>query len=176
MDIELQNSQDMEIAMSLARVCEQCLVVIVDSNKEPITKPAPRVLPLKAPPSTPTPTTMTTTSLTAPPCPFKHLTAEEMAERRCSRLYFNCDKPFAHGHKCKHLFDIMAVNDYDNNDDDANIDNSLLMMIGTDQSLVLGHPPMYLTRVVTETGIHILVDMGSTHNIIDINVTRLIGL
>jgi hypothetical protein len=35
---------------------------------------------------------------------------------------------------------------------------------------------MYLTGVVFGTGVHILVDTGSTHNIIDINVARLIGL
>jgi predicted aspartyl protease len=35
---------------------------------------------------------------------------------------------------------------------------------------------MYLTGVVSGTGVHILVDTGSTHNIIDINVARLIGL
>ena len=51
-----------------------------------------------------------------------------MAERRRSGLCFNCDKPFTRGHKYKHLFDITAVNDYDN---DTDVDNSLLMMIGT---------------------------------------------
>jgi hypothetical protein len=56
-----------------------------------------------------------------------------MVERQHSRL---CDEPFTRGHKCKHLFDIMVVNDYDNNDNDADIENSLLMMIGTDQSPV----------------------------------------
>ena len=54
-----------------------------------------------------------------------------MAEHRRSRLCFICDEPFSHGHKCKHLFDIIAVNDYDNIDDDTDVDNSLLMMIGT---------------------------------------------
>jgi predicted aspartyl protease len=35
---------------------------------------------------------------------------------------------------------------------------------------------MYLTGVISGTDIHILVDMGATHNIIDINVARIIGL
>ena len=99
-----------------------------------------------------------------------------MAERRCSRLRFNCNEPFTHGHKCKHLFDITTMNDNNNNNDEADVDNSLLMMIGTDQSLVLGRPPMYLTGVVSETGVHILIDTGATHNIIDINVAHLISL
>jgi len=56
-----------------------------------------------------------------------------MAERRRSGLCFNCDEPFSRGHKCKHLFDITAINDYNNIDDDADVDNNLLMMIGTGQ-------------------------------------------
>jgi hypothetical protein len=35
---------------------------------------------------------------------------------------------------------------------------------------------MYLIGVVSGTGINILVDMGATHNIIDINFARLISL
>jgi predicted aspartyl protease len=35
---------------------------------------------------------------------------------------------------------------------------------------------MCLAGVVSGTGVHILVDMGATHNIIDINVACLIGL
>jgi hypothetical protein len=120
--------------------------------------------------------TMTTASPLAPPRSFKHLTAEEMAERQCSELCFNCDEPFMRGHKCKHLFHIMAVNDYNSNDNDTDIDNNLLMMIGTNHSLVQGRPPMHLTGVVSGMGVHILIYMGAMHNIIDINFTHLIGL
>jgi hypothetical protein len=49
-DVELQNPPDMEMAMSLARAYERRLAVVADSDKAPLTKPAPRVLPLKAPP------------------------------------------------------------------------------------------------------------------------------
>ena len=35
---------------------------------------------------------------------------------------------------------------------------------------------MYLAGVVSSNGVHILVDTGATHNIIDINVARLISL
>jgi hypothetical protein len=104
--------------------------------------------------------------------PLKHLITEEMAEHRRSGLYFNCDEPFTSGHKCKHLFDITVVNDYNID----NINNSLLKMIGTTQSPMHGCPPMCLAGVVSGTSIHILVDTGATHNIIDINVTLLISL
>jgi len=117
-------------------------------------------------------TMMPSTTLTPPLCPFKRLTAEEMAERRHAGLCFNCDEPFTRGHKCIHLFNITAINDYNTD----SIDNGLMMMIGTNQSAVRSCPPMYLIGVVSGMGIHILVDTGATHNIIDINVTCLIGL
>jgi hypothetical protein len=171
--VELQNLQDMEMAMSLARAYERRLAVISDANKIPTTKPAPWALPLKAPSSTPpTMTPASGSSLAATPRPFKRLTAEEMVERHRSGLCFNCDEPFTRDHKCKHLFDIMNVNDYDND----NVDNSLLMMIGTEQSLVHGCPPMCLIGVVSETDVHILEYTGATHNVININVARLISL
>jgi hypothetical protein len=72
-----------------------------------------------------------------------------------------------HDHKCKNLFDITAVNDYDTKD----IDNSLLMMIDTTQSTVRGSPPMFLAGAILGTSVNILVDMGATHNVLDINVT-----
>jgi hypothetical protein len=173
MDVELQNPQDMEMAMSLARAYEGGLAVISDANKTPTTKSVPRALPLKVPSSTaPTTAPASGSSLAAPPRPFKHLTAKEMAERHRSGLYFNCDEHFTRSHKCKHLFDITAVNDYDSDD----VDNSLLMMIGTEQSPVRGYPPMYLTGVVSRTGVHILEDTGATHNVININVAHLISL
>jgi hypothetical protein len=95
-----------------------------------------------------------------------------MAKCRRVGLYFNYDKPFTRGLKCKHLFDIIAINDYDTED----INNGLMMMIGTTRSAVRGCPTMYLIGVVSGTSINILVDMGATHNIIDINFARLIGL
>jgi hypothetical protein len=35
---------------------------------------------------------------------------------------------------------------------------------------------MYLTDVVSEMVMHILVDTGTMHNVIDINIARLISL
>ena len=79
-------------------------------------------------------------------------------------LYFNYDEPFTSGLKCTHLFDITAINDYDAN----NIDDSLLMMIGTTQSAVRDCRPMYLAGAVLGTGTHILINMAAMHNDIDI--------
>jgi hypothetical protein len=74
-------------------------------------------------------TTSTTTTAGAAvptPCPFKCLTAEEMAAQHQAGLCFNCDELFSRGHKCKMLFEITAVNDYNVEEADA----SLMMMIG----------------------------------------------
>jgi hypothetical protein len=104
---------------------------------------------------TPSAPTMTTTPGAPPthlPRPHKCLTSTEMMK---------------HDHKCKNLFDITAVNDYDTKD----IDNSLLMMIDTTQSTVRGSPPMFLAGAILGTSVNILVDMGATHNVLDINVT-----
>jgi hypothetical protein len=61
-----------------------------------------------------------------------------MAERCRAGLYFNSDEPFARGHKCKLLFNITAINDYELEE----ADSSLMMMIGTTHSGVEGASPM----------------------------------
>jgi hypothetical protein len=49
-----------------------------------------------------------------------------MAAQHQAGLCFNCDELFSRGHKCKMLFEITAVNDYNVEEADA----SLMMMIG----------------------------------------------
>ena len=87
-------------------------------------------------------------------------------------LYFNYDEPFICGLKCKHLFNITTINDYDADD----VDNSILMMLGTTQFVLHSCLPMYLVAAVRGTGTHMLVDTGAKHNVIDINFTCPIGL
>ena len=41
-------------------------------------------------------------------------------------LCFNCDGPFTRGHKCKHLFDITTVNDYDNDNNNEEEDDEVV--------------------------------------------------
>jgi hypothetical protein len=173
-DVELLNPQDMETAMSLARAYEQCLAIIAEANKVSALKP--RRLPQPKVTMTTTTVTMATTTTMGVAAPtsrsFKRLTAKEMAERCHAGLRFNCDEPFAHGHKCKLLFDITAINDYDLEE----ADNSLKMMIGRTQSGVQGTSPMYLEGVINGVGVLVLVDSGLTHNVIEINVAHSIGL
>lgn len=124
-DVELHHPQNMETAMSLARAYKRRLKIVAKSNKAPVTKPG-RLPPPKAPTTSASPATPSATppSVTSPPSrPFKRLTLDEMVERRRAGLCFNCDEPFACGHKCKMLFEITMVNDCDMDD------NSNLMMI-----------------------------------------------
>jgi hypothetical protein len=132
----------METAMSLARSYERQLVVVAEVNKVLARKPG-RLPPPRAitTPATTTTLTMTIAGAAAPtPHPFKRLTTQEMVAWRQAGLCFNYDKPFSHGHKCKMLFDITAVNDYDMEEADA----SLMMMIGRLQSRVQGASPCIL--------------------------------
>jgi hypothetical protein len=173
-DVELLNPQYMETAMSLARSYERPLAVVAESNKAQIGKPGhlPPPRPTTAQP-TATAHTPTTTGTTIPSTrPFKHLTTEEMAERRQQGLCFNCDEPFSRNHKYKMLFEITAVNDHETEEGDA----SLMMMIGRLQSGVQGASLMYLEGIMNGTDVLVLVDSDSTHNVIDISIARTIGL
>jgi hypothetical protein len=87
-------------------------------------------------------------------------------------LCFNRDEPFTHGHKCKHLFDIMLVNDYDN--DDTNFD--LMMMIGTQNLGARGWRTIFMAGAVLAEAMRILDDTSATHNVIGINFAWLVGL
>jgi hypothetical protein len=74
------------------------------------------------------------------------------------------------------LFEITAVNDYDQDEADA----SLMMMIGHLQSGVPGASLMYLEGMMNGADILVLVDLGSTHNVIGlheqcIDTTILVG-
>jgi hypothetical protein len=173
-DVELLNPQDMETDMSLVQAYERRLAIIAEANKAPASKPG------RLPPPRPTPTHATMTTSTTPPAgaaaptphPFKRPTADEMAERRQVSLCFNYDEPFSHGHKCKMLFEITTINDYEVEEADA----SLMMMIDKLQLGVQRASPMYLEGMMNGADILVLVDSGSTHNVIDINVARTIGL
>jgi hypothetical protein len=70
------------------------------------------------------------------------------------------------------LFEEAIINDYD----PEKADGSLMMMIDKIQSRVQGTSPMYLEGVINSIGILVLVDLGSTHNVIDINIARSISL
>lgn len=177
-DVELLNPQDMETAMSLARSYERRMTVMANANKSPATKqgrfptPRPSATTTTTTAAAATPVTPQTVETQPPQRTFKRLTADEMATRRQAGLCFNCDEPFSRGHKCKNLFEITVINDYNADD----VGESMMMMIGKPHSGVHRASPMYLEAMINGTRVIALVDSGSTRNVIDINVARAIAL
>lgn len=95
-----------------------------------------------------------------------------MAERCRIGLCFNYDEQFTRGHKCKHIFDITLVNDYDMEEADP----GLMMMISAQNSGVRGWRTMFLAGDVLGQGVRILINISATHNVIIINFARWVGL
>ena len=104
-DVELQEPQDLQRAVRLARAYER------RNSSALLALPAP---PPRAPrrfagnqnASAPTPQSAST-SASSPPQPtrtFKRLSPEAMAERRKQGLCYNYDEPYVRGHKCARLF------------------------------------------------------------------------
>lgn len=61
----------------------------------------------------------------ARPAHMKQLSRLEMEERRSRGLYFNCDEPFALGHRCKRLFRLEVAEDraLDDKNSNKNLDD-----------------------------------------------------
>lgn len=106
---------------------------------------------------------ITSTLATAPPShTFKWMTPKEMANRHRTALCFNCNKMFRRGHKCKHLFDIAVVNIYD-------LEEPNLMMITSGHApSIEGSRTKHLAGTVSCHGVRILLNIGTTHNVLDI--------
>jgi hypothetical protein len=105
MDVEMHQPQNLQHAMYLARAFE------CHNAPQRLALPAPQRATRRlggAPPTVPASTTGTTPDSTKA---FKRLTPKEMAERRKLGLCYNCDEPFARGHKCARLF-YLEVLDY----------------------------------------------------------------
>lgn len=104
-DVELQNPTNLQTAMSLARAYE---VRLQEEPAEP--KPPIRLKPLAPSAPTPTPSTPPPPTMTVAPPPglrptparskFRHLSTEEMADRRAKGLCYNCPEKFHLNHTC----------------------------------------------------------------------------
>jgi len=111
-DVELQEPQDLQRAMYLARAYERrnapAQLALPAPPQRPVRRTpeqqhAPAALQAPAPPSAGT--------AVVPARPFKRLSPEEMALRRKQGLCYNCDEPYVRGHKCARLF-FLEVADY----------------------------------------------------------------
>jgi hypothetical protein len=185
-DVELQEPQDLQSAMYLARAYERRnapaqLALPVPPQRTP--RRAPRQQPALLAPTAPAPALAGTAAARARP--FKRLSPEEMALRRKQGLCYNCDEPYARGHKCARLF-YLEVADYivEEPDDAAGTPT-------TEQAAFDPDAPMI--SCATITGIRIeetmqlhvrvgkqtltdLLDSGSTHNFISTAAAARVGL
>ena len=184
-DVELQDPQDLQHAMRLARAYERRNAVLLP------TLPGPQ-RPARRPPaalSAPAPTSGSPSSALAPPTPaarsYKRLTPEEMAERRKLGLCYNCDEQFVRGHKCARLF-YLEVPDYiveepDEPDDDPPTEQPAFdpekpMISLSAVTGIRARDTMQLRVTIGAHDFTALLDSGSTHNFINPDAASRAGL
>jgi hypothetical protein len=115
-------------------------------------------------------------SVAKPASSIKRLTPAEVAQRHKDGQCFHCNVFIMNGHKevCKHLLCIKVTEDDDTPADDTDTPViSIHMLTGI-------HPStgrtMHLYVVINGARITALVDSGSTHNFVDLDTVKHIGL
>jgi hypothetical protein len=117
--------------------------------------------------------------------------AAEMADRRAQGLCMFCDEQFVPGHQFKHKRSQLMVFTLDDDDADTMVDEPLgdNIALESDPSPDLGNPQLSLQALtgvsnyhtMRVTGfhdkklLHILLDSGSTHNFLDLEVAKSLG-
>lgn len=117
------------------------------------------------------------------------LSEKEIAERRAKHLCFTCNEKWTPTHKCKaqlHSIEILTVVD----DDCYMEDNGEQGEVAQGYSMTKEIPPlislnaingnttyqtMRVTGKVRGNALHILIDSGSTHNFLDVNIAKKFG-
>lgn len=112
-----------------------------------------------------------------------------MSERRAKGLCMFCDEPFTPGHHLKHRRSQMMVMELEGNDDSNEEEpenEPVLQEITTPdpetpqmslQALtgVATYQTMHVKGLYNKKALQILLDSGSTHNFLDINMARKLG-
>jgi hypothetical protein len=118
----------------------------------------------------------------SPALPRRRLSSAEMAQRRADGLCYNCDEKFVVGHRCKRLFTIEV------SDDDAEINEAIECAAlnacdapGISLHVVTGLRArgFHTMKVYVSIGDAVavaLLDSGSSHNFIDIDMARRAGV
>ncbi|GKV50520.1 hypothetical protein SLEP1_g57222 [Rubroshorea leprosula] len=200
--VRMFKPQTLYDAYALARLQESS---IQEAQKLALTcklQPRPTAPLLPTPntlPQTPNATTKTFTSTNSTKLPYpntrpsntspkhiKPLTRQKMEERRRKGLCYWCDEKFTNGHKCKNmqLFSIEVVEGDEGEEgevfeeaieelpDDSNPHMSIHALSGGSSG---AYRTMRVTGYVNKKPIHILIDSGSTHNFLDVNVAKRVG-
>ncbi|CAM8884641.1 unnamed protein product [Rhodiola kirilowii] len=180
-ELVLLNPATLQIAMGMARIAEQ---KITASRPWQNRTWASRSLQNTMTP----PLTITKAPTTSPP--IRRLTVAEMTARREKGLCYNCDERFTVGHRCKVKFQCLILEDPEETDDEsicATIEApSDCSGIEKHNITVEEHPSisfhalqgrfvastLRLQGTINGRSLTILVDSGSTHNIIQTRVAK----
>lgn len=176
-DVELQNTTYLQVAMSLARAYEcrgQAAPVAPGAGS---TRLSTRSTGWQRP-STPLPfgprqsapdtaTTVSSTAIAPPGRPIRQLNPFEMAERCKKGLCFNCDEQFIRGHRCQRLFyiDVSDDDDDDGPDDtpaEPNQAPTVSLHALTGIRSIRANETMQLNVMVGKKEFIALLDTGST--------------
>ncbi|KAG6495596.1 hypothetical protein ZIOFF_043422 [Zingiber officinale] len=131
-EVDFHHPEDLTSAMSFARLYECC-------SKRSESTVTPRRTPVLPPKQ-----------------PFiKRLNRTEMEERRVKGLCFNCDELYIPGHRCKRLFGLEGLEDYDEQNHVEDVEISLNAITGT-------HAPqtMRIQGRINDTPLLVLINSG----------------
>jgi len=118
--------------------------------------------------------------------PTRVLSAAERAEKSAKGLCYFCDQPYTRGHQCQNkktqLF-LVEIPDTDQEEPQEGEEEAIdFEVLEADPCISLhalngiqGYQAMRVTGHYGKKPIHILVDSGSTHNFLDINLAKRLG-
>lgn len=116
---------------------------------------------------------------------FKYIPADVRAEKIAKGLCYYCDQPYDRNHKCQfkepQLFTVEIASStggadgISNDEDDSDIDNIEPVISVNALSGNQNFQTMRVQGRVHDKPFHILVDSGSTHNFLDLNLAKKLG-
>jgi hypothetical protein len=191
-DVALRRPTTLDDAIMLTRAYEQRLQLHhTDMSQGRSMRPSQQSSPTAAPKS-PSGTNSSASSapgsgksaVVASSLPRRCLSQAEMAQRRTEGLCYNCDEKFVVGHQCKKLF-VLEIADSDNEAVDEDIECSALKLVGDTPSISLhiitgvrtrDYQTMKVYVTISDAIAIALLDSGSTHNFIDVDMARRAGV
>ncbi|XP_056698524.1 uncharacterized protein [Spinacia oleracea] len=182
-------------AIDLARLQEENLVATKTTYKQPFYSPKPlQSVPLltnNKPPLLPTPQIKPNTTLSLTKYPqqrtknFKYIPADVRQEKIAKGLCYYCDAPYDRNHKCQfrepQLFTVEIpgdiIEELSDSDElelgDKEVSEPQISMSALSGSQ--GFSTMRVRGMVKGKPVQILIDSGSTHNFVDLNIAQKLG-
>ncbi|GJX75665.1 reverse transcriptase [Tanacetum coccineum] len=119
--------------------------------------------------------------------PSKQLSQKEYEEKRSKNVCFYCDQKYVSGHKCSgQLYSLIVLADTDEEEEEClDVDETLADTVNEEVqahislnalSCVSSFQTMRVIGLVAKQHeLHILIDLGSTHNFLDVSVAKRMG-